>query len=158
MTKNGQMPYIQLVEMSSIVGPSAAYSFVEDQGKIERSIGEAQQRRYWYLPFRLLRRCRSDALPFIQDRGLDLFSGRPDLSSVVIKDEAAALQLISRRPLGDDMLTDESTANGFLQNRSFRNSENEIEAEVEVNDHGDRFNSNEYDSEYESEDEADIEL
>jgi hypothetical protein len=93
----GARGYIQLIEKRFIAGPAAAYPFA-DINAGENSLIEASKRRYWFLPFRLLRRCRGEALPLMKGPTMDLFPNLRPADSVIanIDSEEEALNLISR--------------------------------------------------------------
>ena len=96
--------YMQIVELPFITGPAAAYPFVEGRDAGEESLLEATRQHFWFLPYRLIRRCRSEALPFMKGPSMDLYPNlRPDLSQVRIFKKEEALALISRR---DDRSTE----------------------------------------------------
>jgi hypothetical protein len=88
---------IQLVEMPFVVGPAAAYPFADDKAG-ESSLTEASSRRYWFMPLRMLRRCRSEVLPFIKGATMDMYPNlRPNMSGISIYDKEEALKFITQR-------------------------------------------------------------
>lgn len=87
---------IQLIEPASIVGPAAAYPTIEQLSSLDNTLETARLMRYWLLPFSLLRRCRTETLPFLSRWNVDEEGSVHRLFNFVPPDHSVSGRLINR--------------------------------------------------------------